>query len=58
VLTQIAAGARAAAAEHSLSFELSATVGACELDARMPGSLSQLLEHADRLMYAQKLRRR
>jgi len=58
VLTQITAGAQAARAERSLPFELSATVGACEIDARMPGSLAQLLERADGLMYEQKLGRR
>ena len=56
VLEQIAMGARAARAERSLPFELSATVGAYEIDARTPGTLQQLLEQADRLMYEDKLR--
>ena len=56
VLGQIAMGARAARAERSLPFELSATVGAYEIDARTPGTLQQLLEQADRLMYEDKLR--
>jgi len=30
--------------------------GACEVDARTPGSLAQLLERADSLMYEQKTR--
>jgi diguanylate cyclase (GGDEF)-like protein/PAS domain S-box-containing protein len=58
VREQITAGAEAARAEHSLPFVLSATVGACEIDARTPGSLAELLERADGLMYEQKLRRR
>ena len=58
VLEQITTGAQAARAERSLPFVLSATVGACEIDARTPGSLAQLLERADGLMYEQKLRRR
>jgi diguanylate cyclase (GGDEF)-like protein/PAS domain S-box-containing protein len=58
VLTQITSGAQAEQAARALPFELSATVGACEIDARTPGSLPQLLERADRLMYEQKLRRR
>jgi diguanylate cyclase (GGDEF)-like protein/PAS domain S-box-containing protein len=58
VLTKITTGAQAARAERGLAFTLSATVGACEIDAQTPGSLAQLLEHADRVMYEQKLRRR
>ena len=58
VLQRIAMGARAARAERSLPFELSATVGAYEIDARTPGTLQQLLEQADRLMYEDKLRNR
>ena len=58
VVEQISTGAQAARAERSLPFELSATVGVCEIDARTPGSLAQLLERADGLMYEQKLRRR
>lgn len=58
VLRRITAGARAARAARSLPFALSATLGACEIDARTPGSLAQFVERADRLMYEQKLRRR
>ena len=58
VRERITAGTEAATAERSLPFILSATIGACEVDARTPGSLAQLLERADSLMYEQKLRRR
>ena len=58
VRERIAAGAEAAGAERSLPFALSATIGACEVDARTPGSLAQLLERADSLMYEQKRQRR
>ncbi len=58
VQEQIAMGARAAQAERSLPFELSATVGAYEIGARTPGTLEQLLERADRLMYDGKPQRR
>ncbi len=56
VRERITAGAQAAGEERSLPFRLSATIGACEVDARTPGSLTQLLEHADSLMYEEKLR--
>ena len=58
VRERITAGALAASAEHSLPCPLSATIGACEVDARTPGSLTQLLERADSLMYEQKQRNR
>jgi diguanylate cyclase (GGDEF)-like protein/PAS domain S-box-containing protein len=58
VREQISTGAQAASAVRSLPFALSATVGACEVDARTPGSLAQLLERADSLMYEEKLRGR
>ena len=58
VREQISTGAQAASAVPSLPFALSATVGACEVDARTPGSLAQLLERADGLMYEEKLQRR
>ena len=57
VRERITAGAEAARAEHSLPFELSATIGACEVDARTPGSLAELLDRADSVMYEQKRRR-
>lgn len=55
VLERLAKGAAAARAEHALPFELSASVGACEIDPRTPGSIEQLLAQADRSMYGQKL---
>ena len=58
VRERITAATEAAGAERSLPFTLSATIGACEVDARTPGSLAQLLEQADSLMYEQKLRTR
>ena len=58
VRERITAATEAASAERSLPFTLSATIGACEVDARTPGSLAQLLEQADSLMYEQKLRTR
>jgi diguanylate cyclase (GGDEF)-like protein len=58
VRERITAATQAASAERSLPFTLSATIGACEVDARTPGSLAQLLEQADSLMYEQKVRSR
>lgn len=58
VREQISTGTQAASAVHSLPFALSATVGACEVDSRTSGSLAQLLERADGLMYEQKRRGR
>ena len=58
VRERITAGTEVARVERSLPFPLSATIGACEVDARTPGSLAQLLERADSVMYEQKLHRR
>ncbi len=58
VRERIVAGAEATNAGHSLPFHLSATIGAAEVDARMPGTLADLLRRADDLMYVDKLRRR
>jgi diguanylate cyclase (GGDEF)-like protein/PAS domain S-box-containing protein len=58
VRERITAGTQAASAERSLAFTLSATIGSCEVDARTPGSLTQLLERADTLMYEQKAQTR
>ena len=57
VRERIVAGAEAASAERGLPFVLSAAVGAYEVDPRTPGSLAQLLERADTVMYEQKLSR-
>ena len=57
VRERIAAGADAASAGHALPFQLSATIGAAEIDARTPGSLAELLRQADTLMYEDKSRR-
>jgi diguanylate cyclase (GGDEF)-like protein/PAS domain S-box-containing protein len=56
VRERITAGTQAVSGERALPFTLSATIGACEVDARTPGSLAQLLERADSLMYEQKMR--
>ena len=57
VRERIAAGADAASAGNALPFQLSATIGAAEIDARTPGSLAELLRQADTLMYEDKSRR-
>lgn len=57
VQERIVAGADAAGADHALPFQLSATIGAAAIDARMPGSLPELLRQADKLMYEHKLDR-
>src|SRR5919197_4822294 len=51
-LTRRAAEARE---QHSLPFDLSVSVGVCEVDPRMPGSVKDLLAHADRSMYGKKV---
>jgi diguanylate cyclase (GGDEF)-like protein/PAS domain S-box-containing protein len=56
VRERITAGTQVVSGERALPFTLSATIGACEVDARTPGSLAQLLERADSLMYEQKTR--
>jgi diguanylate cyclase (GGDEF)-like protein/PAS domain S-box-containing protein len=56
VRERITAGTQTVSGERALPFTLSATIGACEVDARTPGSLAQLLERADSLMYEQKTR--
>jgi diguanylate cyclase (GGDEF)-like protein/PAS domain S-box-containing protein len=39
---------------HSFPFTLSASIGACEVDAKTPGSLEEMLSRADGRMYEHK----
>jgi diguanylate cyclase (GGDEF)-like protein/PAS domain S-box-containing protein len=57
VANRITAEAAAAKKEHSFQFRLSASIGGCEVDARTPGSIEELLRHADRSMYEAKTRK-
>ncbi len=45
----------AARKAQSLSFDLSVSVGSCRIDPRTPGSVEELLAHADRSMYDEKV---
>jgi diguanylate cyclase (GGDEF)-like protein/PAS domain S-box-containing protein len=55
VVERIERGAAAARERSSLRCELSVSVGICEIDPRTPGSIEELLAHADRSMYDTKL---
>jgi diguanylate cyclase (GGDEF)-like protein/PAS domain S-box-containing protein len=55
VIARIGQGAADARKRSSLSCDLSVSVGICEIDPRTPGSVEDLLEHADRSMYDEKL---
>jgi diguanylate cyclase (GGDEF)-like protein/PAS domain S-box-containing protein len=55
VVERIVQGAAAAGERSSLRRELSVSVGICEIDPRMPGSIEELLVQADRSMYDEKL---
>jgi diguanylate cyclase (GGDEF)-like protein/PAS domain S-box-containing protein len=55
VVARIEQGAAAARERSSLQCELSVSVGLCEIDPRTPGSIEELLVHADRSMYDDKL---
>jgi diguanylate cyclase (GGDEF)-like protein/PAS domain S-box-containing protein len=55
VVERIGQGVASAREAHSLQFDLSASVGVCQVDARTPGSVEDLLAHADRSMYVEKL---
>jgi diguanylate cyclase (GGDEF)-like protein/PAS domain S-box-containing protein len=55
VVERIEHGAAAARERSSLRFELSVSVGICEIDPRTPGAIEDLLEQADRSMYHEKL---
>jgi diguanylate cyclase (GGDEF)-like protein/PAS domain S-box-containing protein len=54
VADRITAGTAAAAKERSFPFPFTVSIGACEVDARMPGSIEELLRLADRSMYEEK----
>ncbi len=54
VADRITTGTAAARKEHSFPFPLSVSIGACEVDARTPGSIDELLRLADRSMYEDK----
>lgn len=55
VVERIELGAAAERERSSLRYELSVSVGVCEIDSRTPGSIEELLAHADRSMYDHKL---
>ena len=55
VVERIELGAATARERKSLRYELSVSVGVCEIDPRTPGSIEELLAHADRSMYDEKL---
>jgi diguanylate cyclase (GGDEF)-like protein/PAS domain S-box-containing protein len=55
VVERITAATASAREEQSLPCDLSVSVGACEIDPRMPGSVEDLLAQADRSMYDGKL---
>jgi diguanylate cyclase (GGDEF)-like protein/PAS domain S-box-containing protein len=57
VASRITVNAAAATKEHSFQFQLAASIGGCEVDARTPGSIEELLRHADRAMYETKTRK-
>ena len=54
VADRITVGTAAARKEHSFPFPLSVSIGACEVDARTPGSIDELLRLADHSMYEDK----
>lgn len=55
VIERICEGAACAREARSLPFDLSVSVGMCDIDPRTPGSIDDLLAHADRSMYEEKL---
>jgi diguanylate cyclase (GGDEF)-like protein/PAS domain S-box-containing protein len=55
VIERIERGAAAERERSSLRYELSVSVGVYEIDPRTPGSIEELLTHADRSMYDEKL---
>jgi diguanylate cyclase (GGDEF)-like protein/PAS domain S-box-containing protein len=55
VVERIAGGITVAGATLALPFDLSVSVGVCQIDPRTPGSVEDLLAEADRSMYDEKL---
>ncbi len=54
IAARIESGVLAVREQHSFPFTLSASIGACEVDARTPGSLEEMLSLADGRMYEHK----
>jgi len=55
VVERIELGVAAERERNALRYELSVSVGVCEIDPRTPGSIEELLAQADRSMYDHKL---
>ncbi len=57
IAARIEEGILAVQEQHSFPFTLAASIGACEVDAKTPGSLQEMLSLADGRMYEHKTAR-